>query len=121
MTREHTIELSASDSAALCTLFLDGRLAALGHGTISITVRPGQHVRWFVRSRRRNATFALVESRRGNEQLVDEGRCEGGCALGEHVSEKRRARASAAAVSGARLARAEPSAARAASEGLRHG
>ena len=103
MNREHTIELSSSDTSALCLIFLDGRIASMGHGTVSAPVHPGQHVRWFVRARRRNATFALLESRRGSEQLVDEGRCEARFATGEHLAEKRRARRAQAA-SGSRVA-----------------
>ncbi len=91
MTRVHTIELSSSDSAALCTIFIDGSIAGVGYGSVAAAVRPGQHVRWFVRSRRRAARFTVLEIRGAHERLVAEGRCEARLGLGEHVASRGRA------------------------------
>ncbi|WP_373044652.1 hypothetical protein [Vulgatibacter sp.] len=85
MSREHNIELSSTDKAALCMIFVDGRIAVVSHGAASTTVRTGQEVRWMVRPRRRNAGFAVIDSFRGEATLLVEGRCDPVVTIGEPV------------------------------------
>lgn len=96
MMTPHHLELASSDRNALCAIFLDGRLAALGRGSATAAVRDGQQIRWFVRSRRRTATFALTERRGVREVQVAAGRCEPPLLTGHHLAARPVARRRAA-------------------------
>ena len=100
MMTPHHVELASSERNALCMLFVDGRLAAACRGSAVAPVRAGQLIRWFIRSRRPNATFALTERRGVREALVASGCCEAPLTTGVHeaVRPPRRRRAVAAAL-----------------------
>ena len=85
MTPKYTVELTSTDKAALCVLLVDGRVAAMAHGSASAPLHKGERVRWFVRARRRNAAFALVANRNGTERLLEAGACEPVVTCGAHA------------------------------------
>jgi len=69
-----TLELRSGDADALCCLFVDGVLAALGRGVVRAPISTGQHVRWIVHRRRGAATWVLQERAGRNVWLIETGR-----------------------------------------------
>lgn len=96
----HNLELVTNDDAALCMLFVDGRFALCARGGLVATVRSGQHVRWFVRPRKRKAGLSVTLSHDGVERVVYQGPCDPVIAIGEYVPEKPRRRSRAASARG---------------------
>lgn len=90
MSRNVQFLLSTNDPAALCMVFVNGRVTEVATGEASVLVQRGQMVRWFVRPSRRKASLRVMEVQGRIRTTLFHGVCDPVVGSGVHVVQGRR-------------------------------